>query len=167
MNQLREVGLDFLESAPHKFVFEAEVDAPRKDVWAAISADPSTWTEWFPGLDEGGYEGDGPPGVGTLRQIRMGDSRYRETMLAWDEPSRWAYRVDESTDPVAKALVEDWRMEERGDKTVVDWTFAVDPGPQLADAIEVAESVIGDVFRQAMGNLSKRLSPVSRKDSNA
>lgn len=158
MNALRDVGLEFLESAPHKFVFEAEVDAPRKDVWAAISADPSTWTNWFPGLDEGGYEGDGPPGVGTLRQIRMGDSRYRETMLAWDEPSRWAYRVDESTDPVAKALVEDWRIEDHGDRSIVRWTFAVDPGPQLADAIEVAESVIGDVFRQAMTNLSERLS---------
>jgi hypothetical protein len=88
----------------------------------------------------------------------MGDSRYRETMLAWDEPSRWAYRVDESTDPVAKALVEDWRIDDHGDRSVVRWTFAVDPGPQLADAIEVAESVIGDVFRQAMSNLGEHLS---------
>ena len=158
MNELREVGLDFLESAPQKFVYEAEVNAPGKDVWAAISADPSTWTQWFPGLDEGGYEGDGPPGVGTIRQIRMGDSTYRETMLAWDEPTRWAYRVDASTDPVAHALVEDWRIDDHGDESTVRWTFAVDPGPQLADALEVAEQVIGDVFRQAMVNLSDHLS---------
>jgi len=158
VDALREVGLEFLDSAPHKFMFEAEVDAPAKNVWAAISADPSTWTEWFPGLDEGSYEGDGLPGVGTRRQIRIGESRYRETMLAWDEPARWAYRVDESTDPVAHALVEDWRIEDHGDRSIVRWTFAVDPGPQLADAIEVAESVIGDVFRQAMANLSEHLS---------
>ncbi len=157
MHRLREVGLEFLDSAPYRFVFEAGVAAPRPEVFAAISADPSTWTLWFPGLDEGSYDGLGPPGVGSGRRVRMGTDVYRETMLAWDEPARWAYRVDESTGALARALVEDWTLHERDTATALRWTFAVDPTPAMSDGMEAAEPVIGAVFQQAMGNLSARL----------
>jgi hypothetical protein len=89
-------------------------------------------------------------------------SQYRETMLAWEEPARWAYRVDESTDPVAHALVEDWSFHDHGDRTTVRWVFAIDPGPAIGDALPAAEKVIGDVFREAMANLSARLSRTAR-----
>jgi uncharacterized protein YndB with AHSA1/START domain len=156
-HRLRTVGLEFLESAPHRFVFEADIAAPRAEVFAAISADPSTWM-WFPGLDEGRYEGPGPHGVGSIREVRMGDARYRETILVWDEPSRWAYRVDETVDSLIDALVEDWVIEGDGDRSTVRWTFAVEPGPEFEAAISTAEAMIGDAFRQAMANLSAQLS---------
>ena len=162
MHRLRPVGLDFLDSAPHRFVFEAEVGAPRPDVFAAISADPSTWTLWFPGLDEGSYDGPGPYGVGSVRQVRMGTDLYRETMLAWDEPGRWAYRVDESTGDLARALVEDWVFDGRDATTSVRWTFAIEPGPAMRDSMPAAEPVIGGVFDIAMANLSARLTRTRR-----
>ena len=46
-SQLRPVGLEFLETAAHRFEFDAPLAAPPASVFAAISADPSTWT-WFP-----------------------------------------------------------------------------------------------------------------------
>src|SRR5919202_1806476 len=109
-------------------MFQEEVDAPQAKVFAAISADPSTWT-WFPRLSSGGYEGDGPRGVGTKRWVKMTGITYNETMLAWDPPSRWAYRVDASSAPLAHALVEDWLIDPQGDHSVVRWTFAIDPRP--------------------------------------
>jgi uncharacterized protein YndB with AHSA1/START domain len=155
-HQLRTVDLDFLEKAPHQFVFEASIPASQKAVFAAISADPSTWT-WWPGHDEGSYETPPPHGVGSRRHMRMGDSWYRETILAWDEPTRWAYRVDESADPILTALVEEWVVEDGGDQSTVRWTFAVEPAAGVAEGFSAAETMIGDMFREAMANLGARL----------
>ena len=156
-HSLRTVDLDFLNTAPHRFVFEASIPASQKAVFAAISADPSTWT-WWPGHDGGQYETRPPHGVGSRREMHMGDSQYRETILAWDEPTRWAYRVDESADSLIDALVEEWVVEGDGDRSTVRWTFAVEPGADMAGAIPAAETMIGDMFGEAMANLSARLS---------
>ena len=157
MHRYRAEGLDFLKTAPRRYEFAAEVAAARPEVFAAISADPSTWT-WFPRLSGGGYEGDSPHGLGSIREARMGRAVYRETMLAWDEPTRWAYRVDESSVPVGHALVEDWVLEERGDRTVVHWTFAIDPRPLFLAGLPLARRLMGRLFGKAMANLSARLS---------
>jgi len=92
----------------------------------------------------------------------MGDSQYRETILAWDEPTRWAYRVDESADALIDALVEEWVVEGGGDgdRSTVRWTFAVQPGGDMEAAIPAAKTMIGDMFGQAMANLTTRLSAV-------
>ena len=154
---MREEGLDFVERAPKKWTFEEEVHAPQEEVFAAISADPSTWT-WFPGLSSGSYEGDGPHGVGTKRHVKMSGITYRETMLAWEPPARWAYRVDESTAPLAHALVEDWVVERRGDdRSAVRWTFAIDPRSLFKAGLPAAPTVMGRLFKKAMANLSEEL----------
>ena len=152
----RPEGLDFLSRAPKMWTFEAEVAAPQQGVWDAISADPSTWT-WFPGLASGSYEGGGPPGVGTKRKVSMTGTTYRETMLAWAPPTRWAYRVDECSIPLAHALVEDWVIEARGDHAVVRWTFAIDPRTLFKAGAPAAGAVIGKLFKKAMANLSEHL----------
>jgi uncharacterized protein YndB with AHSA1/START domain len=155
-NRMRTVDLEFLNAAPHRFVFEATVPASREAVFGAISADPSTWT-WWPGHDEGSYETPPPHGVGSRRHMRMGDSWYRETILAWDEPTRWAYRVDESADAVIDALVEEWIVEGEGSHSKVRWTFAVEPAADFASGFAAAKTMIGDMFDQAMANLSTLL----------
>jgi uncharacterized protein YndB with AHSA1/START domain len=162
-HQLRTVELDFLDKAPQRFVFEATVAAPKGAVFGAISADPSTWT-WWPGHEEGSYESPAPHGVGSRRHMRMGDSWYRETILAWDEPTRWAYRVDESADSVLDALVEEWIVEGDGDRSTVRWTFAVEPGADFAAGFSAAKPMIGEMFEQAMKNLDSRLSTAARSN---
>lgn len=152
-NQLREVGLEFLKEAPNSWDFEAEVRAPPKVVFAAIAADPSTWTRWFPGLERGSYEGDGEAGVGTRREVSMDGVSYRETMLAWDEPTRWAYRVDESSGDMFHALAEDWVVEPAGDHSVVRWTFAIDPKPEIVPLLGDLPEIVGKVFADAMAGL--------------
>jgi len=90
----------------------------------------------------------------------MGESQYRETILAWDEPTRWAYRVDESADALIDALLEEWVVEGDGDRSTVRWTFAVDPGADMQAALPAAEEMIGGMFDQAMANLAARLAGV-------
>lgn len=159
MIKLRSVPLDFLDTAPKRWVFSAPVGASPREVFAAISADPKTW-DWFPGITGGGYEGDGTPGVGSIREARMGPSVYRETILVWDAPTRWVYRVDEMTVPLAHALVEDWSIRAEGEGSVVTWTFAIDPRALFRASLPVTPGVMGRLFRRAMRNLSSRLKGV-------
>ena len=155
---MREEDLGFLDRAPKTWTFEEEVHAPQEVVFAAISADPSTWT-WFPRLSSGSYDGDGPHGVGSKRQVKMSGVTYKETMLAWEAPSRWAYRVDKSSVPLAHALVEDWVVEPRGEHAaVVRWTFAIDPKALFKAGMPAAPTVMGRLFKKAMANLSEELS---------
>jgi hypothetical protein len=158
VHRLRPEGLDFLTSAPRRWTFSAPVAAPPTAVFAALSADPSTWASWFPGFTAGHYEGEGTPGLGSGREVTVGRARYRETMVAWDEPTRWTYRVDETTVPMADALVEEWRIAPDGDHSVVSWTFAIDPKPLFSLSRPLAAPVMGWLFRRAMRNLSRRLS---------
>jgi hypothetical protein len=160
MQPLKPVELDFIDTAPVRLVFDEPVAAPVEDVFAAISADPSTWS-WFPGMDEARYESDAPHGVGSRRYVRMGEWAYRETILAWDPPTTWTYRVDESSGPPFAALAEEWKIVPDGANARVQWTFAVDTA-ELAtgpNALEPAalRAVIGPVFEAAMRELSSRL----------
>ncbi len=157
MRKLRNEGLDFVERAPRRWDFEAAVAAAPDVVFDAIAADPSTW-RWFPGFSDGGYEGNGPHGVGSHRFVILSRTTYRETILAWDAPTRWAYRVDETPAPLAHALVEDWHVSAGADSgSVVRWTFAIDPKPLFKIASPVASLVMGRLFRRAMRNLSETL----------
>jgi uncharacterized protein YndB with AHSA1/START domain len=157
--ELRPEDLSFLDTAPETYVFDAIVEAPRSRVFAAISADPSTWT-WFPGLSKARYEGDGPPGLGSKRVVHMSGTAYHETMIAWEEPSCWAYRVDASSAPLAHALVEQWALHEHGpngEQTRVQWTFAIEPRALFKAGKVAASTVMGTLFRKAMANLSDHL----------
>ena len=156
LHRLAPVGLDFLTSAPVRFDYTAPLPAPPDTVFAAVSADPSTWT-WFPGLANARYESAAPHGVGTIRSVVMDGVAYRETLLAFDAPTRWAYRVDESSDATFRALAEDWVIAPAGDGSTLTWTFAVEPQPELLEVIQGARDVIGGVFLRAMDAFADHL----------
>ena len=157
MSPLRPVGLEFLETASHTFEYDALLAAPPATVFAAISADPSSWG-WFPGIEAGAYEGDDPPAVGTRRWVRIGGVKYRETILAWDEPHRWTYRVDETSSPVFAALLEDWVIDPAGDGgSTLRWTFAFEPLPETAELFTGARELIGTTFHNAATGLDDSL----------
>ena len=156
MQQLRAVDADFFETAPQRMVFTEPVNAPPARVWAAISADPSTWS-WFEGVHDASYESEPPHGVGSKRAIKMGDDVYRETIIAWDEPRRWAYRVDETSATMFAALAEDWRVRAVNDGSEVEWTFAFEPSSDGEAMVPLFPEVLTGVFRAAMQGLGAHL----------
>jgi hypothetical protein len=156
VHALRPVELEFARSAPHRFEYREPIAAPLDAVFAAICAHPSTWT-WFAGVEEGTYEGDGPAGVGTRRSVRVGGVKYRETILAWDAPRRWAYRVDETSAPLFAALLEDWVMEPADGGTILAWTFAFEPLAETAEMLVGAHDLIGSTFHDAARALDASL----------
>jgi carbon monoxide dehydrogenase subunit G len=87
----------------------------------------------------------------------MSGVRYREQVLVWDTPRRWAFFAEQAGVPFANALAEDYRVTPHGTHAVVEWTFAVDPrGPrQVVDRL--LDATLPRIFRRAMTNLSRRL----------
>jgi len=155
---LRPVGIDFLDTAPYRHVATEVVHRPPEAIFAAIATDPAGWGTWFPGFNRAGrYLSDPPHGVGSVREVSMARIRYTETIIAWDEPDRWAFRVTRSTAPLAHAMAEEYRVSSHGHHSVVQWTFAIDPRPTLARATSLADVILPRMFRRAMTNLSVRL----------
>jgi hypothetical protein len=123
------VGLEFLDSAPVPLRTTVTVNRPADEVFAAFAHDPATWGEFFPGFDQSGYyHTPGPHGVGSGKAKRFMGITIEERVLAWDEGTRFAFRVERTSVPVFHAWVEDYQFEPvGGDSTVVNVAMGAHP----------------------------------------
>ncbi|WP_327712748.1 SRPBCC family protein [Streptomyces sp. NBC_00464] len=152
--QLRSVELDFVESAPLRLVYAAEVSAPPDAVYRALADDVEGWPGWFTQVKVAL-----PLDGGTGREVRLqGGITFRETVVATDPGTRYAYRADRSNAPGLKALLEEWQLSPAGSGTRVQWTFAADGSPLFRFTLRRARGAVGRSFRDAVGNLDRRLS---------
>ncbi|QOV40320.1 SRPBCC family protein [Streptomyces ferrugineus] len=155
---LREVGLDFVGSAPVRHVFAREISAPPETVFRALAEDVPGWTEWFAAVTLAR-----PLDDGARREIRLrGGTRFEETILAAKSPEVYAYRVDVTNAPGARAMVEEWRLAPAGAGTRVQWTFAVDGTAPFRFTFGLARAGLGRAFRDAVTSLDRRLAAASR-----
>jgi hypothetical protein len=153
---LQPVEVTFFEDAPVVVSRRARVDAPRDRVFTLLATDPAGWGRWFPGFShDGRWETPPPHGVGSVRTVRAFGVRYRETILAWDEGERFAFRIDQSSVPMAKAFAEDYRLVDDGSGTTLSWTIAMVPGPALRLGKPLLPMGFGLMLRRAAAGLSK------------
>ncbi|WP_274555216.1 SRPBCC family protein [Streptomyces spiramyceticus] len=159
--RLRPVELDFVETAPLRLVFAAEVSAPPEAVYRALAEDVDAWPSWF-----GAVTLARPTAGGAGREVRLkGGTRFQETILAAEPGERYAYRVDETNAPGLRALLEEWRIAPAGTGagpgtgtgTRVQWTFAADGPAPLRLALRVGRAGLGRAFRDAVRSLDRRL----------
>jgi uncharacterized protein YndB with AHSA1/START domain len=151
--RMREVGLDFLATAKRRYVVEAEVGAPRMDVWRTL-VDPTTWPRWWPGVRSASYgEQAGPPGIGTFRRATVGRQTYEEYIVAWDEGERWAYYIDRATLPIATAQLECTELADSSAGTRVRWTLAQDPRLLMVLTAPLFPRLMRSLFERAMSGL--------------
>ena len=105
------VGLSFLTTAPVRLTASAHVARPPNEVFAAFAHDPANWGEFFPGFDQTGrYDTPRPHGAGSRCTKRVIGLKVEETVLAWDEDARFAFRVDHTSAPAFYAWVEEYRF---------------------------------------------------------
>ncbi|RSN17931.1 MxaD family protein [Streptomyces sp. WAC 01325] len=151
---LREVGIDFLGRAPVRHVFAREISASPETVYRALAEDVPGWPDWFSAVTLAR-----PLDDGARREVRLkGGTRFEETILAAKSPEVYAYRVDLTNAPGARAMVEEWRLTPAGTGTRVQWTFAVDGTAPFRFAFGLAKPGLGRTFRNAVGALDRRLS---------
>jgi carbon monoxide dehydrogenase subunit G len=155
---MRPVEMRFLDSAPKCWVIERDVAAPLADVWCAYT-DPTTWSQWFPGVAWARYRGEPPYGVGSVREAMIRKRRFEETMLAWEKERVWAYRIDRCDTPLASAQIECTEFSATPDgATHLRWIIACDPGLRLLRlGAPFFERVAGQLFDEALANLQSRL----------
>jgi uncharacterized protein YndB with AHSA1/START domain len=155
---LAPVGLDFFGSAQHRAVREARIAAPPQAVFDALARDPGGWGYWFPGFSTTGrYRTPGPHGVGAEREMRLGGTRLVETVLAWEEPGRWAFRVSTATAPFVTAMAEDYRITPVDGGSVLAWTVALDGTGPMAVAGRGLGGAMGILLPRAARALERRL----------
>lgn len=152
--ELRPVGLEFLDTAPMRFEVEAQTALSREEVWSAF-IDAPTWPSWFPGVTEAAYREQARAyGVGTIRTANVNGVEFEETMLAWDDPTRWIYRIDRTTADLALAQVEATLFEERSTGgTRVVWILACEPRPGFAAAADALPAILENILAEAIRNL--------------
>ncbi len=153
---MRPVGLEFLDEAPLRADIAVPTVLSRETVWAAF-VDPRTWVSWFPGVEEASYPDQTPPyGVGTIRTANVEGQRFEETILAWDEPTRWTYRIDRCTVPLAHAQVESTELSLADDGgTLVRWILVADPLEGMAAARDILPGILEKKLAEALANLEK------------
>jgi hypothetical protein len=152
-HQLREVGLDFIATAPVRLVFVQEMSAPPEAVHRALAEDVPGWAEWFSAVTLARSTGDG-----STREIHLkGGGRFRETIIADKAPEVYAYRVDVANAPGARAIAEEWRLTPSGAGTHVRWTFAVDGTAAFRIVTKLGRAGLGRAFRAAVRTLDRRL----------
>jgi len=152
-NRLRPVGLDFIATAPVRLVFAQEISAAPEAVFRALNDDVPGWAEWFAAVTHARSVDDGAG-----RDIRLkGGGRFRETVIAAKEAELYAYRVDVTNAPGARALAEEWRLMPAGTGTRVQWTFGADGTAPFRWAVKAARAGLGRAFRDAVTSLDRRL----------
>ncbi|MFD5426209.1 SRPBCC family protein [Streptomyces sp. NPDC127084] len=151
--RLNAVQLDFVESAPVRLVYSADVGASPSEVYQALADDVEGWPGWFTAVAWAK-----PTREGAGRDVGLrGGVRFRETIMASDPATRYAYRIDETNLPGVRAMLEEWRLAPAGSGTRVRWTMALDgPGP-LRVGMRLAKPGVGYSFRDAVRRLERRL----------
>ncbi|MGC9476691.1 SRPBCC family protein [Streptomyces sp. WG4] len=153
VHRLRPVGAGFVETAPVRLVFAREISAAPDWVFRALAEDVPGWTAWFSAVTFAR-----PIGAGAGREIRLrGGTRFVETVLTARRPEVYAYRVDVTNAPGARAMVEEWRLAPAGSGTRVQWTFAADGTALFRFVLDRARPGLGRAFRDAVTSLDRRL----------
>ena len=151
-HRLRPVEIDFVETAPLRLVFTRDISAAPEAVFHSLAEDVSGWPLWFSSVSsvrptEGG------------REVRLrGGIRFRESVLAAKAPEVYAYRVDVTNTPGARAWIEEWRLAPAGSGTRIRMTFALDGTEPFRLVCRLARPGVGRAVRQAMAALDRRLS---------
>ncbi|MET8945146.1 SRPBCC family protein [Streptomyces sp. NPDC004542] len=150
-HRLRPVGTDFTGTAPVRLAFAGETAAAPEAVFRALAEDVPGWQQWFSAVasarpTEGG------------REIRLrGGIRFEESVLLAEAPEVYAYRVDATNAPGARAWVEEWRLAPSGTGTQIRMTFALDGTAPFRLLWTLARPCVGRAFQQAVTALDRRL----------
>jgi len=160
-----QVGLEFLTGAPVKKTLQINFAHPPKTVFAALAKDPAGWARWFPGFsDTGRYVTPTPHGVSSVREVTVRSNTLAETVLAWDEASRWAFWISGGGVPGIRSLAEDYRLEAQPGGCRLTWTIAIDPVPLVRLVAPLVLTLGSSSMRKAGANLDRLLSGGYRPD---
>lgn len=150
-HRLRPVEIDFVETAPVRFAFTRDVAAAPDAVFRALAEDVPGWPAWFSAVSSARPTEGG-------REVRLrGGIRFEESVLVAKAPEVYAYRVDVTDTPGARAWIEEWRLTPAGTGTRIRMAFALDGTAAFRLVCRLARPGVGRAFRDAVTALDRRL----------
>lgn len=145
----KDVGLDFVERAPQRFVVVRELAATPDEVFG-ILADGDSWPRWFPDMREVAWQTPAPHTVGSIRHVRLKSLRAKERFIAWEPGKRWSFVVFASTAPFTRAMVEDYVLEPLpGGHTRLTVNACFEPSLLGTILLPILRRVFGKMFDKA------------------
>jgi hypothetical protein len=157
-HEFRDVGADFMHSAPMRYVMKADIARPPEAVFDAF-ADSWGWVHWFPMVQKAQYDGPPPYGIDSIRRSWVDGVEHEERMLLWERPRIWGYNVLRATTALSAAQVEVTEFEAIPGGTRVLWTIATEPlaGFTHFSGGQDLQAFLDDLLRRALDNLHKHL----------
>ena len=156
--RLRPVTAEFLAEASTRLVSTARLRADPGSVFAELTDDASTWPLWYREIRSAAYTGPPPYGVGAGRAVTLrGGARFVESVVAWERPARFVYRVEETNAPGVRAWAEEWLLTPTAEGgTALRFTIAVDAAPVVRAVLLLARPGVARSVRRAAARLDAR-----------
>jgi uncharacterized protein YndB with AHSA1/START domain len=157
-NLLRPVTAGFVEDAPTRLVFENTLRAEPESIFRELTEDAATVPLWFKPVRSAAYTGPPPYGPGAGRAVTLrGGVHFVESVVVWEEPRRFVYRVEQTNAPGVHAWIEEWLLEPApGGGTLLRFTMAFDAAPIVSAVMRLARPGVARSVRVAAARLDTR-----------
>jgi hypothetical protein len=150
----RPVGLDFIESAPLRFIYTVDIDASPEGVFKVL-ADVDAWPRFLKDTLKAQWTSPEPHGVGSTRELILKGLTVQEHFIAWEPGKRFTFYIAEMTAPLARALCEDYHLEHSDSgKTRFTYIVACEPSLLLKLMGPVGRWLLGGMFRRVAYSLA-------------
>jgi len=157
----RTVELEFLDSAPVKLVNEVEINASPERVFEVLEAGES-WPKWFKDIVSVEWTSPEPFGVGSTRTVTLKTMTACEKFIAWDIGKRFTFYFTATSQPIAHAFCEDYRLEASGKgKTKFIHTVAYEPRLLLKMAGPIGKRNLKNMFQNGAQSLATFMEEVN------
>ncbi|KMO78147.1 Polyketide cyclase / dehydrase and lipid transport [Mycolicibacterium chlorophenolicum] len=156
MHECERVGLDFVDSAPYRFVSTVDLAITPEQLFEVL-ADETSWPRWASVITKVTWTSPLPRGVGTTRTVDMrGGITGAEEFLAWEPFERMAFRFNTATTGSIAAFAEDYRVVPTPTGCHLTWIMAMKPAG-LAGRLGLfaGRPVMGRLFQRFLHNLRR------------
>jgi carbon monoxide dehydrogenase subunit G len=154
MQPCEQVGLEFIDTAPFRFVSTVDLPVSPEQVWEVLD-DAESWPHWATAITKVTWTSPQPHGVGTTRVVNMrggitGDEQY----LAWDPFSHMAFRFNEASTGSIAAFAEEYRIVQTPGGCHLTWVMAMKPNGVAARlGMTAGRPVMSWLFQKFLHNL--------------
>lgn len=155
MHSCEQVGLDFLDTAPHRFSNSVDLVVTADQVWEVLT-DADAWPRWATVIAHVTWTSPAPHGVGTTRTVDMrGGIVGEEEFLLWEPGQRMAFRFNAVSTRAVRAFAELYEIEATPTGCRLTWTLAQElQGPSRL-TLPLGKPVLDLAFRRFLTNLRR------------
>ena len=162
MHACERVDLDFIDSAPFRFVSTVDLEITPEQLFEVL-ADAESWPHWATAITKVNWTSPEPRGVGTTRTVNMRGGIVGDVgappacggeFLAWEPFTHMAFRFNEASSGSIGAFAEDYRVVPTAAGCHLTWVMAMKPkGVAGRVGMTLGRSVMARMFQKFLYNL--------------